>query len=162
MLCAHLKSDASRKYALVLRIFGSIKVEGFEIQLDRDYEVMGLQLGHKIGVSQPVIAIFKNGVVYKYATGRTLKPDDLDNPNVMRYFMITYTKTNKNIILFKCAFIEYLIIYINYLRLLARASARFNNADLASIPVYTTSGELKHLEKKQSLAWDIEKLVEVM
>ncbi len=90
MLCAHLKSDASRKYALVLRIFGSIKLDDIEILLDRDYEVMGLQLGHKIGVSQPVFAIFKNGVVYKYAIGRTLKPDDLDNPKVMRYFIIIY------------------------------------------------------------------------
>ncbi len=90
MLCAHLESDINRKYALVLRIFGGMKIEGVDIQLDRDYEVMGLQLGHKIGVSQPVIAIFKNGVVYKYATGRTLKPDDLANPKVMRYIMIIY------------------------------------------------------------------------
>ncbi len=61
-----------------------------------------------------------------------------------------------------CYYSVLIIQNTNYFRLLARASARFNNANLASIPVYNTSGELKHLETKQSFVWDIEKLVEFL
>ncbi len=85
MLCAHLKSDTEKKDALVLRIFGEMTLpDGMEVTFDRNFEIMGLQLGHKIGISQPIYAIFENGVVYKYATGSTLTPKDLENPKVIR------------------------------------------------------------------------------
>ncbi len=84
-LCVHLKADTDKKNALVLRIFGVLKLpDGIELTFDRNFEIMGLQLGHKIGISQPIYAIFENGVVYKYATGSTLTPKDLENPKVIR------------------------------------------------------------------------------
>ncbi len=71
------------KDALVIRIFD--QVEGEEgLNDDREYEVMGMQVAHKIGVAQPVYAIFNNGVVYKYATGRTLTSKDVKNPTIIK------------------------------------------------------------------------------
>ena len=55
-----------------------------DFTLDREMEMMGLQLAHKIGVAKPVYAMYKNGIAYGYATGRTLKDKDLQNPKVIQ------------------------------------------------------------------------------
>ncbi len=84
MFCAYLKSDTGKKDAVVLRVFGEFKAIGVDFTFDRSFEIQGLQVGHKLGISQPVYAIFTNGVAYKYATGRTLTPGDLENPKIIR------------------------------------------------------------------------------
>ncbi len=89
MFCAHLNSDTGKNDAVVLRVFGLFNPKGLEFTFDRSFEIQGLQVGHKLGISQPVYAIFTNGVAYKYATGRTLTPGDLENPKIIRYiFMV--------------------------------------------------------------------------
>ena len=88
MQCCYLKSDTSKSDALVLRTFGTLPFEfegGEPPKIDRDYEVMGLQIAARIGVAQPVYALYKNGIVYGYATGRTVEPNDLKDPKVIRY-----------------------------------------------------------------------------
>ena len=86
MQCCHLKSDASKSDALVIRSFGSHPIDLGEktAEFDRSYEVMGLQIADRIGVGQPVYALYRNRVVYGYATGRTVEPGDLEKPSVIR------------------------------------------------------------------------------
>ena len=86
MQCCYLKSDTSKSDALVLRTFGTLPFEfegGEPPKIDRDNEVMGLQIAGRIGVAKPVYAIYKNGIVYGYATGRTVLPEDLKNPRAI-------------------------------------------------------------------------------
>ena len=82
MLCCHLVSDKDKKDAVVIRIFIDGGIAG--ITMDRDAEVMAIQVSANIKVAQPVYALFKNGIVYKYGTGRTLTGADLQNPFVIR------------------------------------------------------------------------------
>ena len=86
MQCCHLKSDKDKSDALVVRTFGVFPFDlGIELpEIDRNYEVMALQAAGQIGVAQPVYALYKNGIVYGYATGRTVEPQDLKNPCVIR------------------------------------------------------------------------------
>ena len=82
MMCCHLVSDKDKEDAMVIHIFvAGIK----DIPLDRDTEVMAMQVSAHIKVAQPVYALFKNGIVYKYGKGRTLNGEDLKNPTVVRY-----------------------------------------------------------------------------
>ena len=50
-----------------------------------------LQVAAAIGIAQPVHAIFKNGVVYRYAPGRTVKLEDLKNPSIIKYVALKYS-----------------------------------------------------------------------
>ena len=82
MLCCHLVSDKDKKDAMVIRIF----VCGMKgISRDRDTEIMAMQVAAHIKVAQPVYALFRNGIVYKYGRGSTLTGEDLKNPIVVRY-----------------------------------------------------------------------------
>ncbi len=85
LFCCHLKSDLKRDDALVMRTFGDTLVD-----MCREYEVMGMQIGAQLGISQPVYGIFSNGVVYKYAHGRTLVSDDINNINILRLICMVY------------------------------------------------------------------------
>ena len=86
MLCCHLVSDKDKKDAMVIRIF----VSGAQgVIMDREMEILAIQVAAQINVGQPVYALFKNGIVYKYAAGRTLNAKDVQNPQVMRQATFT-------------------------------------------------------------------------
>ncbi len=53
--------------------------------LNRDSEVMGLQVAHAAGCGTPLIAIFKNGIVVGCFDGRTAVYADYFNPSIMRW-----------------------------------------------------------------------------
>ena len=80
----NLKSDEDKQNAIVVRIFGTIKMEGETFVMGTDAQVMGMQMAHCVGIAQPVYAIFKNGIVYRYAPGGTLTVEDVRNPEVIR------------------------------------------------------------------------------
>lgn len=84
MFCCHLLSDTKREDALTIRVFGGI--EGLHLNFPRHIEVKGIQVAALLGVGQPIYAIFKNGVVYRFAPGRTLQPADVTDPKVIRYY----------------------------------------------------------------------------
>ena len=81
MLCCHLVSDEHKSDAVVVRVF--VNSVTFAT-VDRDTEVMSIQVAAAINVAAPVYALFKNGIVYKYAPGRTLTGDDLTKPELIR------------------------------------------------------------------------------
>ncbi len=83
MLCCFLKDDTKKTDALMVRIFGVLNTE-YCIPFDRDSEIMAIQLAHNLGFGQKMYAIFKNGVVYGYNSGRTLTGEDISNPKVVR------------------------------------------------------------------------------
>ena len=80
----NLKSDPEHENAIVIRIFGTFVMNGQEIQLATDGQVMAMQVAHSVGIAEPVYAIFRNGIVYRYAPGRTLQLEDLKNPGTIR------------------------------------------------------------------------------
>ena len=80
----NLKSDQDKQNAVVVRIFGSLKIKGETMFLGTDSQVMGMQMAQHLGIAQPVYAVFRNGVVYRYAPGHTLTPEDVKNPEVIR------------------------------------------------------------------------------
>ena len=82
MLCCHLVSDEDKNDAIVVRVFNSNITMA---TVDRDNEVMAIQVAAAINVAAPVYALFKNGIVYKYANGRTLTGDDITKPELVRY-----------------------------------------------------------------------------
>ena len=86
MQCCHLKSDPTKSDALVIRTFGSVPFDmGDKMpEIDRDYEVMGLQTAAMIGVAKPVHALYQNAIVYGYATGRTVEPQDFKDTKAIR------------------------------------------------------------------------------
>ena len=43
------------------------------------------QLAVAAGCLPPIVSVFENGVVYKYAPGRTLTANDLNDPHIIRY-----------------------------------------------------------------------------
>ena len=79
-MCCHLASDIEKSNARVVRVHGTMDPDF----VNRDMEVIGFQIGHSVGVSQPVIATFKNGLVYRYAVGHKLEYEDLYDDNVIR------------------------------------------------------------------------------
>ncbi len=79
-MCCHLASDTEKTNALVVRVHGTMD-PGF---INRDMDVIGFQIGHSVGASQPVYATFKNGLVYRYAVGKKLEHEDLYDDNVIR------------------------------------------------------------------------------
>ena len=83
MLCCHLVADVDKQDALVVRVFGQPN-PAMGMSMDRSTEVMCLQVAAHIKIGQPVYAIFKNGIIYRYAPGRTLTGDDIKNPDVIR------------------------------------------------------------------------------
>ena len=44
-----------------------------------------LQIGTVAGITAPLLAIFGNGIIYRYSQGRRLCIDDLSNPKLIRY-----------------------------------------------------------------------------
>ena len=82
MMCCHLASDKDKKDAVVIRIF----LHGYsaDITIDRDMEVMAIQVAAHIKIGQPAYAVFKNGTAYKYAPGRTVTGEDMKTPHVSR------------------------------------------------------------------------------
>ena len=85
MYCFNLKSDKEKQNALVVRLFGSIQVGKETFTAGSDEQTMAMQLAHAVGLAQPVIAILKNGIVYRFAPGRTLTIEDIKNPDIIRY-----------------------------------------------------------------------------
>ena len=81
MLVCHLATDGDKEDAVLLRIYGAL---GSGLKIDRDVEIMCLQVAAAVKVGQPVYAIFNNGIVYRFAPGRTLTGEDVTNPDVMR------------------------------------------------------------------------------
>ena len=69
---------------LVCRVFASDIAEAWSDVIDRNQEVRCMQVAHACGVSQPVRAVFRNGIIYGYAPGRTLKYEDMRKPAVIR------------------------------------------------------------------------------
>ncbi len=82
-LFCHLKSDLSGKDAIIMQLFEYTDLTG--CAREREQEVIGKQIMNKLGIGQPVLAIFKNGIVYKFAPGRKLRGSDLKDPKVIRY-----------------------------------------------------------------------------
>ena len=80
----NLKSDQDKQNAVVVRIFGSMKMKGESISFGTDSQVMAMQMAQSLGIAQPVYAVFSNGVVYRYSPGHTLTPEDVKNPEVIR------------------------------------------------------------------------------
>ena len=52
--------------------------------VDRERELFGLQIGHSAGITEPVFAIFDNGMVYGYAPGSPMKWGCLWDENISR------------------------------------------------------------------------------
>ena len=52
--------------------------------VDHNNEVLGLQVGRAAGVAQNLHIIFNNGIVYDFAPGQSMKPDDYWNDNILR------------------------------------------------------------------------------
>ena len=86
MYCFNLKSDNEKQNALVVRLFGSIVYGKETLTFGGDEQTMAMQLAHAVGLAQPVIAILRNGIVYRFAPGRTLTLADIQNPDIIRYF----------------------------------------------------------------------------
>jgi len=76
----HLRSDNDLQDAIVVRVYGST----LDTFVNREKEVLAMQVAHAAGCFQPLVAIFKNGVAYKYAHGRTLTTSDLNDPKIIR------------------------------------------------------------------------------
>ncbi len=85
MFCYHHKSDDAISDGIVFRV----RPNNYE-QLDqkgafKDKEMITMQLAYVAGVAQEVLAIFKNGLAYRYAQGRTMELADLSKPHVIKY-----------------------------------------------------------------------------
>lgn len=76
----HRKDDTAKKDAIVVRVYGT----SLDMFVDRKKEFMAMQLARAAGCFQPILAVFDNGVAYKYASGRTLKQADLNDPRVIK------------------------------------------------------------------------------
>ncbi len=61
------------------------------VLFDHDLEVIGLKHAHTTQSGQPLYAIFKNGVAYRFAPGHCLKYEALSNPLIIRYSENTNT-----------------------------------------------------------------------
>jgi ethanolamine kinase len=84
MMRFNLKSDVKKDNAIIVRIFGTIKIAGEKIDIETDLQVMAMQMAAQLGIAQPVYAVFKNGMVYRYGQGHTLTGEDVQNPKVIR------------------------------------------------------------------------------
>ena len=83
MMCCHLLSDKGKKDAVVIRIF----IQGMTgVTIERNTEVMAIQVAAHIKIGQPAYAVFRNGIAYRFAPGRSAIPEDVKNPklNVQR------------------------------------------------------------------------------
>ena len=85
-----LKSDTKLQSALVVRIFGVVKVDGIDepFAFGKDEQVVAMQISHKIGIAEEVYALFKNGIVYRYLPGNTLDTSDLNKPDMIRCILL--------------------------------------------------------------------------
>ena len=84
MMNVYLKEDEAKSDALVFRIFFDFGELAKQVNMTKDREVLCLQFGHSVGVTQRVNAIFCNGVAYGYAQGRTLEYDDVTKPHIIK------------------------------------------------------------------------------
>ena len=80
MWCCYRSPDVRREGALMVRVHGST-ADGL---VSRDADYYGMQLGNKLGCFPSVYGCFHNGVVYKYANGRTANYSDLMDPRFIR------------------------------------------------------------------------------
>ena len=88
MCCYYQRSDNKRQDALVVRLFG---LEDGTL-ITRDKEFLNLQIAHAAGCFPAILASIKNGLIYQYAPGRTLKIKDLNSPDMIRKIVrLVYT-----------------------------------------------------------------------
>jgi hypothetical protein len=52
--------------------------------LDREREILGLQIGYAAGITEPLYVIFNNGMIYRYATGKPMNWGYLWDEHVAR------------------------------------------------------------------------------
>merc|ERR1719184_77079 len=76
----HQSADTKKDDAIVVRVFG----DSLDFFTNRTKEFLAMQIAYAAGCFQPILAVFKNGVAYKYAHGRTLRYADLSNPKVIK------------------------------------------------------------------------------
>ena len=82
----NLRSDTEKQNALVVKLFGGMKIPtGETIYFGTNEQVMAMQVAHSVGISQEIVALLKNGMVYKYAIGDTMKREDISDPEIRRY-----------------------------------------------------------------------------
>ena len=89
MVSCGLQGNMKHSDDLAVRVFG----EGIASLLNRDKEVMGLQLAHAAGCGTPLVAIFDNGLVVGKAPGQPFQYKLLFNPDIARYmyYMFKFT-----------------------------------------------------------------------
>ncbi|EQL37638.1 ethanolamine kinase [Blastomyces dermatitidis ATCC 26199] len=64
--------------AVLMRAYGN----NTEILIDRDRETRSHALLAERGLAPPLLARFKNGLLYRFIRGKVTSPDDLNNPRV--------------------------------------------------------------------------------
>ncbi|PGG95956.1 ethanolamine kinase [Blastomyces parvus] len=66
--------------AVLMRAYGNHT----EILIDRERETRSHALLAERGLAPPLLARFKNGLLYRFIRGKVTSPDDLNNPHVFR------------------------------------------------------------------------------
>ena len=81
MTCFYQKTDDKRNDALVARVYG---IEGQDMPVEREKELLTMQVAHAAGCFTAIVATFKNGVIYEYEPGRIVDFHDIVKPDVVR------------------------------------------------------------------------------
>ena len=90
MACCYHEQDDKKNDAMIVRVF----LPGLGEASNRDKEFMALQIAHKVGCFPAIYAIFNNGLVHKYAKGRTLEYQDLVDPGIIHTVTRTLYRLN--------------------------------------------------------------------
>ncbi|XP_037086534.1 ethanolamine kinase 2-like [Pollicipes pollicipes] len=73
--CCH---DGDRDGMVLFRMYG----DGTDLFIDRDAEKRNMQMMHRAGCARPLLASFRNGLVYGYQPGRTVTKETVRAPEV--------------------------------------------------------------------------------
>ncbi len=83
MVRCMLSTQSEQSQSVMVRVFGQTPLQKYGLN-DRDEEVKGLQIATAAGSGAPLLALFENGCVLGYFTGRPVEYKDLRNPKIAR------------------------------------------------------------------------------
>ena len=81
MTCFYQRNDEQRNDALVARVYG---LEGQDMPVEREKELLTMQVAHAAGCFPTIFAAFKNGIIYEYEPGRIVNFHDLVKPDIVK------------------------------------------------------------------------------
>ena len=81
MTCFYQRTDEKRNDALVARVYG---LEGHDLPVEREKELLTMQVAHAAGCFPTIFGAFKNGIIYEYEPGRIVNFHDLIKPDIVK------------------------------------------------------------------------------